>query len=113
MSIKNKKFVLNDNIEFEDLGEGVKRKILSYTDALMVVEVHFEEGSIGYLHEHFHEQITYVLDGEFEFEVSGEKQIVKKGDTIYMEPDCLHGAKCLKAGILLDIFTPMREDFVK
>ncbi len=110
---KQEKFVLNNEVEEEVLGDGVKRKILSYSEKMMVVEVHFEKGSVGYLHKHFHEQITYILEGEFEFEVSGVKQVVKRGDTVYMEPDCIHGLECKESGILLDIFTPMREDFVK
>lgn len=106
------KFCLNETVKLEDLGQGVSRKIMSNSPALMAVEVSFEQGAQGMPHEHPHEQITYVLSGEFEFMVSGVKQIVKTGDTIYMEPDCLHGAVCLKAGKLLDIFTPIREDFL-
>ncbi len=105
-------FFYNNDAELEDLGEGLKRKVLAYNDNLMVVEVHFEKGAIGALHSHPHEQISYVLEGEFEFNIGGEKKIVKKGDSTLKEPDIVHGAVCLKAGVLLDIFTPKRDDFV-
>lgn len=107
-----KHYVFNEDAPLEDVGGGLKRKVLSYHDNLMVVEVHFEEGAIGELHSHPHEQITYILDGEFEFNIGGEKKVVKAGDTTFKEPNVVHGAICLKAGRLLDIFTPHREDFV-
>ncbi|MGF1702886.1 cupin domain-containing protein [Photobacterium makurazakiensis] len=106
-------FVFNNEISIEDLGEGVSRKILAHSDNMMSVEVHFEDGAIGALHTHPHEQLTYVLSGEFEFTIGNDTRIVKAGDTMYKEPEILHGCRCLKAGILIDTFTPMRKDFVE
>ncbi len=65
-----------------------------------------------YVCSHPHEQLTYVLSGEFEFTIGDEKKIVKAGDTMYKQPDIEHGCVCLKAGVLIDTFTPMRKDFV-
>lgn len=106
-------FVFNNDIAVEDLGEGVSRKILAHSDNMMSVEVHFEEGAIGALHTHPHEQLTYVLSGEFEFTIGNDTKVVKAGDTMYKEPEILHGCRCLKAGVLIDTFTPMRKDFVE
>ncbi|EOV0852334.1 cupin domain-containing protein [Vibrio parahaemolyticus] len=105
-------FVFNQDIPMEDLGEGISRKVLAHSDNMMSVEVHFEEGAIGAMHSHPHEQLTYVLSGEFEFTIGDEKKIVKTGDTMYKEPHIEHGCVCLKAGVLIDTFTPMRKDFV-
>ena len=66
---------LNKDIELEDLGNGVSRKILAYNDNIMAVEVFFEEGAIGSIHSHPHEQITYILEGEFEFTIDGKKSM--------------------------------------
>lgn len=106
-------FVHGKDVELEDLGDGVKRKILAYSDNIMSVEVHFEDNAVGYLHNHPHEQLTYVLSGEFEFTIGDETKIVKAGDALYKEPSIMHGCKCLKAGVLLDNFTPMRKDFIE
>ena len=105
-------FVFNQDVEIEDLGDGIKRKILAKSDNMMAVEVHFEEGAIGPLHNHPHEQLTYVLSGEFEFTIGDETKIVKAGDTMYKEPEIMHGCRCLKPGVLIDNFTPMRKDFL-
>ena len=48
----------------------------------------------------------------FEFTINGEKKVVRKGDTLYKLPNVEHGCVCLEEGVLLDFFTPMREDFV-
>lgn len=112
-SRKNDSFVFGGECEFCDLGNGVKRKILAYGDSLMHVEVHFEEGAVGAIHSHPHAQTTYVISGEFEFTIGNETKIVKAGDTMYDAPNVLHGCRCIKAGVLLDTFSPMREDFLE
>lgn len=106
-------FVFHDNTQLEDLGNGITRRILAHSGNMMAVEVNFEEGAIGSLHNHPHEQLTTVLSGEFEFTIGDETHIVRAGDTLYKEPNIMHGCVCLKAGTLLDTFTPMRKDFLK
>lgn len=111
--VELKHFFINNDLPLEDLGNGVKRKVLAYHKNLMVVEVHFRKGAEGVVHSHPHEQITYIIEGEFEFNIDGEKQIVQPGDSTFKEANALHGVICLKEGKLLDIFTPYRADFVK
>ena len=65
------------------------------------------------MHNHPHEQIAYVLKGKFEFNIDGEKQVVEPGDTVFLDANKPHGTICLEEGILLDIFTPYREDFIQ
>ena len=79
---------------------------------MMCVENHFEKGGVGALHHHPHTQITYVVSGKFEFEINGEKKIVCAGDSMLKKDSVEHGCVCLEEGILLDIFTPMRDEFV-
>ena len=93
-------------------GEGVTRRVLAYSKDLMCVENTFEEGAVGALHHHPHTQITYVVSGEFDFTIEGETKTVRAGDTMLKLNGVEHGCVCKKAGILLDIFNPMREDFV-
>ncbi|MBQ2877068.1 MAG: cupin domain-containing protein [Clostridia bacterium] len=110
---RNAKYVLAGEPVLEDLGGGVSRKILAYGDDLMQVMVFFEKGGVGAMHSHPHTQLTHVLEGSFEFVIDGEKRIVTKGDTLYKTPNIPHGCVCLEKGILLDTFTPCREDFIK
>ena len=96
-----------------DLGGGLSRRVLAHGEAMMAVEVSFEKGAIGAVHSHPHVQISYVLEGEFEATLGNETKIIRKGDTYYTTPDLPHGVVCKKRGVLLDIFTPERSDFLK
>lgn len=109
---KNQIWNFNEKIESENCGEGVCRKVLAYGDELMCVENHFKKGAVGALHHHPHTQITYVVSGRFEFEIDGVKRIVNPGDALLKRNEIEHGCVCLEEGILLDIFTPMRQEFV-
>ena len=106
-------FLFDKNIKEEDVGEGVTRKILGYDDTIMMVKAVFEEGSIGYVHAHPHSQVTFVESGTFDFMIGPETQRLVAGDSTYIPPGIDHGAVCVEAGMLLDIFSPVREDFLK
>lgn len=105
-------FIENNTIEWVNSGNGIKRKILAYDAQVMMVKVAFETGAIGTLHQHVHIQITHIESGIFEVEISGEKQVLKSKDVFIVPSNALHGVVCLEAGILLDVFSPMREDFL-
>ncbi len=108
----SKEFLLDENQEWETVGEGVKRKIMGYDDKIMLVKVSFDKGGIGYKHEHHHSQVTYVESGSFDFSIGDVTKTVKGGDSVYIPPHILHGAVCTEAGILIDVFSPIREDFI-
>lgn len=110
---RSETFILEKNTEWEPAGEGVTRQVMGYDGQVMLVKVKFEKGAVGTAHTHYHTQTTYVVSGKFEFTVGGKTQVVSAGDGIYMEPDVLHGCKCLEAGLLIDCFSPMRADFLK
>lgn len=114
MQLKNKAkpFINSQDIGWEKVGEGIERKILGYDDALMMVCVRFEKGSVGALHYHVHRQISYVESGVFEVTINGEKRVLQKGDCFFVQPDLVHGVVALEQGTLIDIFSPCREDFL-
>ena len=112
MTEKGQRWVPHESTEAQSGGENVIRRVLAYNEGLMCVENTFEKGAVGKLHSHPHTQITYVVSGVFSFTIDGEERIVRAGDTMLKEDGVVHGCTCLEAGILLDIFTPMRKDFV-
>ncbi len=109
------KFFINAENEWEDLGGGIKRKIVGYTDELMLVHLEFAKGAVGEPHAHdIHDQIGYVVSGSFEGEVEGEKMVLKAGDAYIAPKHFVHGAVALEEGsILLDAFSPKRADFLE
>lgn len=108
----NANVIYQKDIPLTDLGGGVQRRVLAYNEQQMIVEVHFEKGGVGSMHTHPHVQSTYVKSGKFRFNIDGKDVEVAAGDTIAFPPDIPHGTLCLEAGVLLDIFTPMRKDFI-
>jgi len=113
MRTKSDAFILSKDAPSEVAGEGMTRQLLGYEDALMVVRVTFEEGAEGYVHAHPHSQVGYVESGEFDVFIDGVEKRLGPGDSFYVQPNLDHGAVCRKAGVLLDIFSPVREDFLK
>ncbi|MCI8879366.1 MAG: cupin domain-containing protein [Clostridiaceae bacterium] len=106
-------FVLDSEVTGEVLENGVVRKVKGYLDDLMLVELHWKAGQEGALHTHPHRQCTYVLSGAFESNVEGAKQVLRAGDCVYTAGGQLHGLLALEDGAILDVFTPVREDFLK
>ena len=111
--IKSKPFLLENELPWEPLNEGVSRQILGYNVELMMVKVSFEAGAVGALHSHPHSQTSYVASGRFEVEIDGLKRVLAAGDGYFIAPDLVHGVKCLEAGVLVDSFSPIREDFLE
>jgi quercetin dioxygenase-like cupin family protein len=108
-----KVFIENREMPWEAAGPGIKRKIMTWDERLMLVKVEFEKGAIGTLHQHHHSQITHLESGIFEVEIGDEKKILSAGDAFYIPPNVMHGAFCLESGVLIDTFSPMREDLIK
>ncbi len=106
-------FFKSAEIGWEKVDENIDRQIVGYNDSLMMVNVRFKKGGIGYLHQHFHSQATYITEGKFEVTIESEKEILKKGDSFFIPTNLMHGVVCLEDGILVDVFNPMREDFIK
>ncbi|ANI31897.1 pectin degradation protein [Yersinia entomophaga] len=107
-------FFINDETPWEVLGNGIKRKVMTWSDELMMVCVHFDKGAIGVAHQHdIHDQIAYVAAGSFEVEIDGQKRILKAGDAYRAVKYEMHGAVSLEANsMLIDTFSPKRADFL-
>ncbi|MCK7589094.1 cupin domain-containing protein [Subsaxibacter sp. CAU 1640] len=98
--------------EWEIIDAYVKRRIVSYDETMMMVYVHFQKDGIGPIHHHYHTQSTYIAEGKFEVTIDNETQILGKGDSFFIPSSIEHGVKCLEEGMLIDVFSPMREDFI-
>ena len=107
------RFVTVGEQEKEDMGGGLIRTILGYESSLMMVRAEFEKDAIGYVHDHPHAQLAYVESGAFDFTIGDETRRLSKGDCAYIPSGVAHGAVCVEKGVLLDVFSPAREDFLE
>ena len=95
-----------------DCGDGAERRVRAETQDLMVVEFRFAAGGIGAPHSHPHTQSTYVQSGVFDFTMDGETRRISAGDCFVIPSNVEHGCHCIEAGLLVDCFTPRRDDFL-
>jgi quercetin dioxygenase-like cupin family protein len=109
---KEQLFVQFDQIAWDDRGGGVRRKVMTYADRLMGVFVEFKKDAVGAIHSHPHVQFTYIQSGSFNVHIGTETQILRGGDFYFIPSDVPHGVEALEDSILLDVFTPMRSDFI-
>jgi quercetin dioxygenase-like cupin family protein len=111
--MESKKYLFNEEIPLENIEKGIKRKMLGYNKNLMMIKVYFEKGAVGAKHSHPHTQTSYVEKGKFEVSNGDETKVLNEGDGFFVPPNVEHGVKALKPGILLDVFNPCREEFLK
>ena len=64
-------------------------------------------------HAHPHEQIVNVIDGQFEFTLDGEKQILTAGAVVNIPSNVKHSGKAITNCKIIDAFYPVREDYKK
>lgn len=95
-----------------DAAPGVRRRMLGHNDNLMMVEVAFEKDAVGDMHSHPHIQVSFVASGTFEMTIGERTAILKQGDSFYVPADVMHGCRALEPGVLIDSFTPHREEFL-
>lgn len=93
--------------------EGNKRRVVLYTDELMMVEFAFEKGGEGWLHSHPHVQASYVAEGRFEVTIDGAVETISAGGAFIVPSGRVHGVKALEKGRLVDSFAPHRADFLE
>jgi quercetin dioxygenase-like cupin family protein len=113
LEIESDVFFQEDIAEWKDVSDGITRQFMGFNSQLMMVKIKFEKGAIGALHNHFHSQVSYVAAGEFKVSIKGEDKVLKTGDGFYVSPNINHGVECLEPGILIDVFSPVRKDFLK
>ena len=98
-------------VEPVEVVPGLWRRTLSYGQRLMVVQVTLEEGVVVPVHRHPHEQITYVIEGRLSMEVEGQTHVLGAGDSLLLPGDAEHGARAIERTLVIDIFSPPREDY--
>jgi quercetin dioxygenase-like cupin family protein len=90
---------------------GVKLRILVDGDQVMLIEAELDAGAVVATHQHIHEQITYLLDGEVNFTIGAEEKRLQPGGSVHLPSNMPHQVVALTRSRVLDVFSPPREDF--
>jgi quercetin dioxygenase-like cupin family protein len=99
-------------VPVEQVSDGIKRQMV-VGENVMVCRFTFDPFVVTDVHSHPHEQMTLVVKGKVRFTIDGLTVIVAPGDVLHFPPHNRHGATMLdEEVVLIDIFSPIREDFL-
>jgi len=104
-------FVNLDNLKEYELAKGVRARIIN-TKSMSISYVTLDAGVNMPEHKHVNEQVVNVIEGELELTVSGEPRVLKPGRVEVLPSDIPHGAKALTDCRVIDVFHPVRQDWV-
>jgi quercetin dioxygenase-like cupin family protein len=100
-----------DTVELETMSDVIGRKVIAGEKA-MVAQVFLKKDAVVPEHHHESEQITYILEGALKFELEGREVVVHKGEVLHIPSNVPHRAVALEDTLDLDIFSPLREDWL-
>jgi len=90
---------------------GLKRFIGAYNEKLFIAEHRMEKGWDGAKHSHPHEQAAYVVSGHIRLTSAGQTLDLRAGDSFVVRGGVEHQASALEPSVVIDVFTPCREDY--
>ncbi|MFN8355653.1 MAG: cupin domain-containing protein [Spirosomataceae bacterium] len=103
---------------FERLDEQSSREVfpgwqgrMIHGNSMTVVHYRAKAGSPFSKHSHPHEQISNVIEGELELTINDETRLCKAGDVAVIPPHAIHYGKALTDCYVVDVFSPVREDY--
>jgi quercetin dioxygenase-like cupin family protein len=100
------------SLPVQQVSEGIKRQMI-VGERVMICRFQFAPHLVTPAHEHPHEQMTLIEQGRVLFTIGDEQRICNAGDVLHFPSGTWHGATMLdEEVILVDIFSPIREDFL-
>jgi len=100
------------SIPVEQLDAGLQRQMV-VGENVMICRLRIAPHVVTPAHDHPHEQMTIVEQGQVLFTIGDEQRIARAGDVLHFPSGTWHGATMLdEEVILVDIFSPIREDFL-
>ena len=101
---------LISDIEPKEIVKGFKGRFL-HTETMTIVYWDVEAGAELPMHHHIHEQVSQILEGEFEMTIGGITKVHKPGSMLVIPSNVEHSGKAITPCKILDIFNPVREDY--
>ena len=101
-----------DEIALEKITEMMSQKIIA-GEREMLAQIYLKRGALIPLHAHESEQMTYILQGSLRFVVGGEEVIVREGEVLHIPANVPHQAEALEDTFELDVFSPIRADWLR
>lgn len=103
-------FFKQDEMQAKELFPGCRANMI-HTENMTISHVTLDAGAVVPEHSHEHEQISNVIQGQFQFTIIGETIIMGPGDAGVMPSGAVHSGKALTDCYIIDIFCPARQDY--
>lgn len=99
-------------IPAEQMNPLVRRQAI-HGESITVARIYMRRGAVVPLHHHVNEQITVLESGKLRFVIDGEETIVHGGETLRIKPNAPHLVEALEDSVAMDLFSPIREDWIR
>lgn len=103
-------FINLDEITEREVVPGFKGKFI-HTENVTIVHWSITAESVLSEHNHPHEQITNIINGELELTIEGITRVVKSGELVVVPSNVKHSGKAITDCYVIDVFHPVREDY--
>ncbi len=100
-----------EKMPLEKMNDKVSRRYV-YGENAMLVYFDLKKGALIPEHHHVSEQITYIIKGKVRVFSEGKEFIVSAGEVLHIPPNIPHRFEALEDSIDLDIFAPIRQDWL-
>ena len=94
----------------EQVNPQITRKAI-HSSSMTIARLELQKDAVVPAHSHHHEQITMVERGALQFAINGGEQVVRAGESLVIPPHMPHGVVALEDTVVVDIFSPSREDW--
>lgn len=101
-----------EGVKLETLSDVISRRVVTGENA-MLAQIYLKKGAVVPEHHHESEQITWVIEGALEFEMEGKKFVVRAGEVLHIPSNVPHKAVALEDTLDVDVFSPIRHDWVQ
>jgi len=101
-----------DKEGWEILGGGVLRKYVNGVN-VTIAQFKLAKGSVVKPHSHRHEQVSIVVQGVVKFTVGSDVYVMRAGDLVHIPPNTIHSAEALEDSLVVDVYSPIRDDWVR
>lgn len=105
-------FYTPDSSGYKELLPGIFMKPLTYGDNSLLCEFHLKQGAVIPQHQHPQEQVGYLVQGEMRFISEAGERVVSSGHSWNFKGGVLHGAQVLADSVVIEVFSPVREDYL-
>jgi quercetin dioxygenase-like cupin family protein len=109
--VKDMSVVKAEDVKSFNPEPGMVRQVLAHNQQLMLIRHFFEKGWVGTRHSHPHEQLVYIVSGKVHVDIDGRIFDVVAGESFVVDGGVEHQAWALEDSEVLDIFTPVRDDY--